>query len=185
MSSNQVASTQTVNIVPVQAVFNTAGQCLGLVGPGGAYFSPPLNTDVIKGATITGGTIDSAPIGGTTPSTVNTTGLSVGGTLVALSSTLPTIGSGFGTSPTISATNTFCFKIVVGTGGAANGSITLPSAPNGWLAFAADVTSGSSLFLQLTGSTATSVTFTSFSVTTGAASNMAAGDVILVNAMAY
>jgi hypothetical protein len=161
-TSNQVASTQTQNIVPVQAAFNTSGQCLGLVGPGGAYFSPPLAGD-----------------------TINPSVFQMGGNLVATSSTLPTIASGFGTSPTITATNTFCFKVVVGTGGAANGSITLPTAANGWLAFAADVTSGNAVFLQLTGSTATSVTFTSYSVTTGLAANMSAGDVILVNCIAY
>jgi len=159
---NGVASSSTTNIVPVQAQFNENGVCVGLVGPGGVLFSPP-----ISGVT------------------VNATALSLNNNLVATTATLPTIGSGFGTSPTISAVSTFVFKIVVGTGGAANGSITLPTAPNGWLAFAADVTSGSTLFLQLTGSTATSVTFTSYSVTTGAAANMAAGDVILVNAIAY
>ena len=159
---NGVASSSTTNIVPVQAQFDANGNCVGLIGPGGALFSPP-----ISGVT------------------VNATALSLNNNLVATTATLPTIGSGFGTSPTISAVSTFVFKIVVGTGGAANGSITLPTAPNGWLAFAADVTSGSTLFLQLTGSTATSVTFTSFSVTTGAAANMSAGDVILVNAIAY
>ena len=159
---NGVASSSTTNIVPVQAQFDANGNCVGLIGPGGALFSPP-----ISGVT------------------VNATALSLNNNLVATTATLPTIGSGFGTSPTISAVSTFVFKIVVGTGGAANGSITLPTAPNGWLAFAADVTSGSTLFLQLTGSTATSVTFTSFSVTTGAAANMSAGDVVLVNAIAY
>ena len=159
---NGVASSSTTNIVPVQAQFDANGNCVGLIGPGGFLFSPP-----ISGVT------------------VNATALSLNNNLVATTATLPTIASGFGTSPTISAVSTFVFKIVVGTGGAANGSITLPTAPNGWLAFAADVTSGSTLFLQLTGSTATSVTFTSYSVTTGAAANMAAGDVILVNAIAY
>jgi len=159
---NGVASSSTTNIVPVQAQFNESGVCVGLVGPGGVLFSPP-----ISGVT------------------VNATALSLNNNLVATTATLPTIASGFGTSPTISAVSTFVFKIVVGTGGAANGTITLPTAPNGWLAFAADVTSGSTLFLQLTGSTATSVTFTSYSVTTGAAANMSAGDVILVNAIAY
>jgi hypothetical protein len=77
------------------------------------------------------------------------------------------------------------FKVVVGTGGAANGVITLPTAPNGWLGFAADVTSGTALFLQLTASSATSVTFTSYSITTGLAANMTAGDVILINCFAY
>ena len=162
MSSNQVASAVTVQTVPVQAQFNTAGVCLGLVGPGGTFFSPPLTGD-----------------------TINPSVFQMGGNLIATSTALPTIGSGFGTSPTITATNTMMFKVVVGTGGAASGSITLPTAVNGWFAFAADVTNGSTLFLQLTASSATSVTFTSYSVTTGAAANMSAGDVILINALAY
>jgi hypothetical protein len=162
MSSNQVASTNTQNIVPVQAAFNTAGTCLGLVGPGGAYFSPPLTGD-----------------------TINPSVFQMGGNLIATSNTLPTVSSGFGTNPTVTAANTLVFKIVVGTGGAANGTIALPAAVNGWLGFAADVTNGNSLFLQLTGSTTTSVTFTSYSVTTGAAANMSAGDVVLVNCFAY
>jgi len=184
-NTNQVASTSSTNIVPVQAVFNDAGQCLGLIGPGGAYFSPPLSSDTITGATVTSSTIDSSAIGATTPSTVNTTDLSIGSKLIATSSTLPTIASGFGTSPIITAFNTFCFKVVVGTGGAANGTITLPAAPNGWLAFAADVTGGNSVFLQLTASTTTSVTFTSYSITTGLAANMSASDVVLINCIAY
>ena len=162
MSSNQVASTNTQNIVPVQAAFNTAGTCLGLVGPGGAYFSPPLTGD-----------------------TINPSVFQMGGNLIATSNALPTIASGFGTNPTITASNTMVFKVVVGTGGAASGTITLPTAVNGWLGFAADVTSGTALFLQLTGSTTTSVTFTSYSITTGLAQNMSAGDVVLVNCFAY
>ena len=162
MSSNQVASTSTQNIVPVQAAFNTAGQCLGLVGPGGSYFSPPLTGDIVNPIT-----------------------LQLGGNTVATAASVPTIASGFGTSPTITASNTLAFKIVVGTGGAANGSITLPTATNGWFGFAADVTNGSGIFLQLTASSATSVTFTSYSVTTGSAVNMSAGDVVLVNCFAY
>ena len=161
MSSNQVASTVTVQTVPVQAQFNTAGVCLGLVGPGGAFFSPPLTGDTIN------------------PSTFQ-----MGGNLIG-SSTVPTLGSGWGTGATITASNTMAFKIVVGTGGAASGSITLPTATNGWFGFAADVTNGSGIFLQLTANSATSVTFTSYSVTTGSAVNMSAGDVVLVNCFAY
>ncbi len=162
MSSNQVASTVTQQTVPVQAQFNSAGVCLGLVGPGGQFFSPPLTGD-----------------------TINPSVFQMGGNLIATSTTLPTLGSGWGTSPTILATNTLAFKVVVGTGGAANGSITLPTATNGWFGFAADVTNGSGIFLQLTASSATSVTFTSYSVTTGSAVNMSAGDVVLVNCFAY
>jgi len=156
MSNPGVASSSVINLLPVQAEYDANGNCLGLYGQGGNALQAPYNAST----------------------------LSIGSNLVA-SSTLPTISSGFGTSSTITASNTFCFKIVVGTGGAANGTITLPTAPNGWLGFAADVTNGNSLFLQLTGSTATSVTFTSYSVTTGAAANMSAGDVILINCIAY
>jgi hypothetical protein len=67
-SANSVANTSSTNIVPVQAEFNSAGACVGLVGPGGAYFSPPLAND-----TITGATIDSSVIGGTTPAAVTGT----------------------------------------------------------------------------------------------------------------
>ena len=156
MANPGVASSSVINLLPVQAEYDANNNCLGLYGQGGNALYAPYNAS----------------------------SLSIGSNLVA-STTLPTISSGFGTSPTILANSTFCFKIVVGTGGAANGTITLPTAPNGWLAFAADVTSGSTLFLQLTGSTATSVTFTSYSVTTGSAANMSAGDVVLVNCIAY
>ena len=156
MANPGVASSSVINLLPVQAEYDANGNCLGLYGQGGNALYAPYNAS----------------------------SLSIGSNLVA-STTLPTISSGFGTSPTILANSTFCFKIVVGTGGAASGTITLPTAPNGWLAFAADVTNGSTLFLQLTGSTATSVTFTSYSVTTGAAANMSAGDVVLVNCIAY
>ena len=62
-STNSVAYTSSTNLVPVQAEFNSAGVCVGLVGPGGAYFSPPL----------TGTTIDNTVIGGTTPAAITGT----------------------------------------------------------------------------------------------------------------
>jgi len=69
MSSNKVATTSTQNIVPVQAEFDVNGNCLGLVGPGGVFFSPPISTDTITNSTITSSTINSTSIGATTPST--------------------------------------------------------------------------------------------------------------------
>ena len=62
MATNQVASTITTNIVPVQAVFNSDGVCLGLIGPAGVYFSPPLTNDTITGATISASTITTSTI---------------------------------------------------------------------------------------------------------------------------
>jgi hypothetical protein len=176
---NQVASTQTTNIVPVQAVFNSQGQCLGLVGPGGTYFSPPLNAD-----TITGATINSSSLGATTPSTVNATTLSINGDLM-VSNVMPTIGSGFGTGATILGMNTAAFQITVGTGGASSGTITFPAATNGWVIQAWDITGANSLFIQQTGTTSTSASLASFGITTGTSSPMSAGDKILVMAMAF
>lgn len=161
MAFNQVASTVTVQTVPVQAQYNSAGQCLGLVGPGGQFFSPPLNGN-----------------------TINPAIFQLGGNLLGCA-TAPTLGSGWGTGATITANGTMAFKVVVGTGGSNAGTINLPTATNGWIVFAQDVTSGSSLFLQQTSSTTTSVTLTSFGITTGLASPMSAGDVILISAFAY
>lgn len=75
-STNSVAYTSSTNLVPVQAEFNSAGACVGLVGPGGAYFSPPLTND-----TITGATIDNSVIGGTTPADVTGTNVYATGEL--------------------------------------------------------------------------------------------------------
>lgn len=75
-STNSVAYTSSTNLVPVQAEFNSAGACVGLVGPGGAYFSPPLTND-----TITGATIDNSVIGGTTPAAVTGTNVYATGEL--------------------------------------------------------------------------------------------------------
>ena len=124
-TSNQVASTVTVQNVPVQAQFNAAGQCLGLVGPGGQFFSPPLTGNFI-----------------------NPMILAIGNSLVATAAILPTVGSGFGTNPVITGNSTMAFKLVVGTGGASSGTINFPTAPNGWVMYASDVTQGSSIFLH-------------------------------------
>jgi hypothetical protein len=72
-STNSVANTSTTNIVPVQAEFDSAGACLGLVGPAGAYFSPPITGSTINNTVITGSTINNTVIGGTTPAAVTGT----------------------------------------------------------------------------------------------------------------
>lgn len=100
----------------------------------------------------------------------------------------PTIGSGWGTSPSITAHNgTASFRINVGTGGAAgSGSVNLPTASTGWNCFANNVTSmSSSNFLtKQTASTTTSVTFTNYS-TSGTAAAWAASDILEVVCAAY
>jgi hypothetical protein len=46
MTSNQVASTVTTQIVPVQGLFDVNGNCLGLVGPAGVLFYAPLPSNI-------------------------------------------------------------------------------------------------------------------------------------------
>ena len=95
------------------------------------------------------------------------------------------IGSGFGTSPTITASSTAAFSITVGAGGASSGVITLPTAANGWIIQGWDITQGTALFLQQTAFTATSATIGCFGITTGTSANLNAGDVIIFSATAF
>jgi len=96
--TNQTAVTVTTNIVPVQAIFDVNGVCVGLVGPGGEFFSPPLSSDVINQATITNSTINSSTIGATTPSTGTFTTMTTNNAQI-------TGGSITGVSITITALN--------------------------------------------------------------------------------
>ena len=41
--TNQVASTVTTQIVPVQGLFDSSGNCVSLIGPAGVYFYAPAN----------------------------------------------------------------------------------------------------------------------------------------------
>ena len=60
-SQNAVASTSSTNIVPVQAQFDSAGNCVGLIGPGGVLFTPPATNLSVSGTlSINGGTIISS-----------------------------------------------------------------------------------------------------------------------------
>ena len=88
----------------------------------------------------------------------------------------PTISSGFGTSPSISAINTFSFSLTVGVGGASSGTIALHAALNGWNCHVTDQTSYSSVITQQSGDTTTSASFAAFGMTTGLSSSWVAGD---------
>lgn len=101
--------------------------------------------------------------------------------------TAPTIASGFGTTPSIPANvGSFAFSVNVGTGGVAtSGVITMPSATNGWTAHCANNTTAATTYPAVTAQTATSITITNFSRTTGAAVAWAASEVFTVQATAY
>ena len=87
-----------------------------------------------------------------------------------ISSTAPTIASGFGTSPSIVANNTAAFQVIVGSGGtASSGVITMPAAPNGWACSANDVTSPPSINeIKPTPVSTTSITLNNTNMTSGA-----------------
>ena len=105
-----------------------------------------------------------------------------------ISATAPTIASGFGTSPSVVASNgTVAFTINVGTGGTAQtGVITMPTAANGWVVHVENLSTRSSTVFQTkqTATTTTSVTIGSFDAA-GAASAWVASDVLAITAMGY
>lgn len=116
---------------------------------------------------------------------------SVLGQKVLLSAVAPTIGSGFGTSPSIVVHNgTAAFTVNVGTGGtASSGVITMPAAQNGWVAFITNVTANAANRANVdtvqTASTTNSITIQSQTISTGAATAWAANDILRIIAFAY
>ena len=110
--------------------------------------------------------------------TVNLTGLSnVAGSA--------SIQSGFGTSPTLSGDTTKCFQVKIGSGGSTGGTLTLPTAPNGWSVSAADITSANSIYLLQTAFTTNSVTLAAFKNADGTSATMSAGDILLINCFSF
>ena len=108
------------------------------------------------------------------------------GTTLTLSSTAPTISSGFGTSPSIAANNgTAAFTINVGTGGTAqNGVIGLPTAAAGWVVNCQDITTNASFVVSQTASSTTTATVQNYSRTTGLAIAWTASDILHCTAVA-
>ncbi len=101
--------------------------------------------------------------------------------------TAPTIGSGFGTSPSIlNANGTASFRVQIGTGGtASSGVLDFPLTADAWNCSAADVTTqNSTVFLtKQTAASSTTATLTNFN-TSGAAAAWAAGDILNVSCSA-
>ncbi len=106
-----------------------------------------------------------------------------------LSSTSPTISSGFGNSPSIVASNgTAAFTVNVGTGGTAtSGVIGLPNARNGWTCNSVDVTSpttGGGYYVKQTADTRSSVTLTGYN-SSGSPAAWSSSDVLQVTCSAF
>jgi hypothetical protein len=127
---------------------------------------------------------------GTGRVSLETGGLAYAGVL-SQSVTAPTISSGFGTTPSISASNgTTAFRVGVGTGGtASSGIIALPTAANGWNAIVENLTAVAANRADqrtvVTASSTTTVTVQNQTISTGAALAWTASDVLVVHAFAY
>ena len=102
-----------------------------------------------------------------------------------LNAAAPTISSGFGTSPVLTApAGSTAFRIVVGSGGTAStGVISMgATATNNWVCEATDVsqTTATIFATKQLGQNQTQVTLNNYSAATGAAAAWGAGDVLLV-----
>lgn len=109
---------------------------------------------------------------------------------LVLSDTAPTVASGFGTSPTISASNGAAVVLVnVGTGGSAtSGVLTMPTASTGWVCTANNITAAAAHVAyntRQTASSTTSVTIENQTTSTGAAVAWAASDIVRMICAAY
>ena len=103
----------------------------------------------------------------------------------------PAIASGFGTSPSIAASNgATVFTVNVGTGGSATaGVITMPAATAGWVCSVQNITAqaanGANQRTVQTASSTTSVTVQNQTVSTGAALAWTASDVLRLLCAGY
>jgi hypothetical protein len=138
---------------------------------------------------------------GNVRATIDDSGTTIAGILVAqsdvnlttkklISVTAPTISSGFGTSPSVTANNgTAAFTVNVGTGGtSSSGVISLPVASVGWNCMvnnnSASAAHRADNTVQ-TASTTNSVTIESQTKSTGAAVAWTASDALRLNCFAY
>jgi hypothetical protein len=116
---------------------------------------------------------------GTLTLSANTSG--IGGSGVAWSGTIPTINSGFGTSPSVTQPNdSIAFLVNVGTGGAAtSGVINLGAVSNGWIVLCENTTTFSTTVFRTrqTATTATTATIGNFN-SSAASAAWASGDVL-------
>ncbi len=100
----------------------------------------------------------------------------------------PTISSGFGSSPSVTANNgPIAFRINVGTGGVAStGVIALPAATTGWVLTIQQITTNSAnvFVTKQTDTTTTTATIGCYDAA-GAAHAWVASDILLISAVPF
>lgn len=102
--------------------------------------------------------------------------------------TTPTISSGFGTTPSVTASNgSIAMRVNVGTGGTAiNGVLGLPTAGTGWNCFCTDITTATATVdvCKQTASTATTATIGNYT-SGGVTGAWVASDILAVSCFGY
>jgi hypothetical protein len=158
---------------------NATSGLLAIVPPTGALGSHSLILPIPSSTT------DTLAVLGTSQTFTATnnfaTILEANTTTILANSTVPTVASGFGTSPTIPhGTSTAWFQVNVGTGGtASSGVLTLPAATNGWGCNAVESAANiATLVTRVAPTSVTSVTLSSVSATTGLSTPWPASDVV-------
>jgi hypothetical protein len=109
------------------------------------------------------------------------------GTTAAVVASTPSVSSGFGSSPSVSAgSTTAAFRVNVGTGGSATtGVLALGTAATGWNCVAQDITTPASFIVGQTASTTSTASLASYSRTTGLSTAWTASDILAVQCWAY
>lgn len=154
---------------------------------GSIFVAPSAGTMVVTTGMSAGGTISTS--GEFLSTTANSTALDLGSnngvkqnTHLLFSGVAPTISAGSGAA--VVATNgSVAGRLSLGAA-AGTATVTLPAATTGWVIYAQDITTPG-IKLKQTGSSTTTVTLTSYSETTGTATNWTASDNMVFIAFAY
>lgn len=190
--SNGAGAQPSFGTVPVITAGSINGTPIGATNPNTGAFTTLSASGTVSGAGFSNYLLTPPAIGSTTPnqgrftSVFATTGYSL--TNLVATTSAPAVASGFGTGAAVQNVNgTAAFLIHIGTGSTAtSGTLTMPTATNGWMCDAADIsgTNSASFYTKLTGQAPTSVTLTNYN-TSGVAAPWAAGDFVAVKCSGF
>ena len=141
----------------------------------------------IGSTTPAAGSFTTMTTGGTTGFTLGTI-ISLGGKSILMNNAAPTISSGFGTTPSITANNgSAVFLVNVGTGGTASSGVIgfNPPSTNGWHCEVSQAVMTANQQTIVTASTTTSVTVTNYLVSTAAVQAWTASRILRFICMGY
>ncbi len=188
--STSGASTSAANTWTAKQTFNVAGEAIDITSSQYLGWNGDLCLQRGGAASLQLGSCTAGNSGGTINlSTVQMTGRIQNSSAKAfIAITAPTVTSGLGTSPTVSAQSTLAFQITAGTGSPSSTVVLgMPSTNinTGWACTGRDITNNAIYFDTSGAASTSSVTLTSYSRTTGTAAAVAASDVLTFNCAAF